>query len=215
MPLGSLRQQLVFPATWHKSSSSSSSSFSAPTAAAGAAKQRQSASSTGGSYDAASSFPAVAAASAVAALTSSGPSSTCITLTSLSSTASTDSRLKQLLDAVKLGHLLHRFDTGLDTEVEWAGVLSLGEQQRVALVRLLYHQPQLAFMDEATSALDPKSEAVVYGLVGQACSSYVSVGHRLQLLDWHSHVLVSVGQGLWIKYTAAEYRQRLAAGLES
>ncbi|WIA31784.1 hypothetical protein OEZ86_002655 [Tetradesmus obliquus] len=109
------------------------------------------------------------------------------------------------------------FDSGLDTELDWSAVLSLGEQQRVALVRLLYHKPQLAFLDEATSALDPKSEAVVYGLVRQACSSYVSVGHRLQLLEWHSHVLVCCGQpgaGHWEKYTAAEYKQRLAAGLE-
>eukprot|EP00775_Hariotina_reticulata_P013062 gene13062-13189_t len=99
-------------------------------------------------------------------------------------------------------------------------VLSLGEQQRVALLRLLYHRPHLAFLDEATAALDPASEAVVYGLLRQACSSYVSVGHRLQLLDWHSHVLVadvvgsSTNAGRWKMYQVQEYKQRLAAGLE-
>lgn len=127
--------------------------------------------------------------------------------------ASMDQQLQQLLVAVRLGHLLHRFPAGLDTELDWASVLSLGEQQRVALVRLLIHKPSLAFLDEATAALDPKSEAVVYGLIAQACSCFVSVGHRLQLLEWHSHVLVS-GAGHWAKYTAAEFRQRLAAGLE-
>jgi ABC-type uncharacterized transport system fused permease/ATPase subunit len=146
-------------------------------------------------------------------------SGTCINMggLSLDTDSSTDVQLQQLLQSVRLGHLLTRFESGLDTELDWAAVLSLGEQQRVALVRLLYHQPQLAFLDEATSALDPKSEAVVYGLVRQACSSYVSVGHRLQLLEWHSHVLVCCGQpgaGQWEKYTAAEYKQRLAAGLE-
>jgi ABC-type uncharacterized transport system fused permease/ATPase subunit len=128
--------------------------------------------------------------------------------------ASMDQQLQQLLVAVRLGHLLHRFPAGLDTELDWASVLSLGEQQRVALVRLLVHKPMLAFLDEATAALDPKSEAVVYGLIAQACSCFVSVGHRLQLLEWHSHVLVSTGAGHWAKYTAAEYRQRLATGLE-
>jgi ABC-type uncharacterized transport system fused permease/ATPase subunit len=128
--------------------------------------------------------------------------------------SSIDQQLQQLLVSVRLGHLLTRFPGGLDTDVDWASVLSLGEQQRVALVRLLFHRPLLAFLDEATAALDPKSESVVYGLIARACSCYVSVGHRLQLLEWHSHVLVSVGAGHWAKYTTAEYRQRLAAGLE-
>lgn len=131
-----------------------------------------------------------------------------------SDAATIDQQLQALLVSVRLGHLLHRFPTGLDAEVDWASVLSLGEQQRVALVRLLFHAPLLAFLDEATAALDPKSEAVAYGLMTKVCSCFVSVGHRLQLLEWHSHVLVSTGSGVWAKYTAAEYRQRLAAGLE-
>jgi ABC-type uncharacterized transport system fused permease/ATPase subunit len=133
---------------------------------------------------------------------------------SIDAAAIRDQQLQQLLASVRLGHLLHRFPAGLDTEVDWASVLSLGEQQRVALVRLLVHRPLLAFLDEATAALDPKSEAVVYGLIAQACSCYVSVGHRLQLLEWHSHVLVSVGSGRWVMHTTDEYKQRLAAGLE-
>lgn len=128
--------------------------------------------------------------------------------------ASIDQQLQQLLIAVRLGHLLTRFPAGLDAEVDWASVLSLGEQQRVALVRLLFHRPLLAFMDESSAALDPKSEALVYSLIAGACSCYVSVGHRLQLLEWHSHVLVFQGPGVWAKYTTAEYKQRLAAGLE-
>ena len=37
---------------------------------------------------------------------------------------------------------------GLDAELEWAHVLSLGEQQRIAFLRLLLHAPALAFLDE-------------------------------------------------------------------
>ena len=37
---------------------------------------------------------------------------------------------------------------GLKAELEWAHVLSLGEQQRIAILRLLLHCPALAFLDE-------------------------------------------------------------------
>jgi ABC-type molybdenum transport system ATPase subunit/photorepair protein PhrA len=37
---------------------------------------------------------------------------------------------------------------GLDAEADWAHMLSLGEQQRVAWLRLLLHAPALAFLDE-------------------------------------------------------------------
>jgi ABC-type uncharacterized transport system fused permease/ATPase subunit len=50
---------------------------------------------------------------------------------------------------------------GLDAEVDWSSVLSLGEQQRLAFGRLLYNQPKVAVLDEATSALDINSEAAM------------------------------------------------------
>ncbi|MCX7377400.1 MAG: hypothetical protein NTY94_11760 [Alphaproteobacteria bacterium] len=42
----------------------------------------------------------------------------------------------------------------LDKEERWDRILSLGEQQRLAFVRLLLHRPRWIFMDEATAALD-------------------------------------------------------------
>ena len=67
---------------------------------------------------------------------------------------------------------------GLDTEAEWGHQLSLGEQQRVAFLRLLLHAPGLAFLDEATGALDTPTESALYSALRAHCRSYVSVGAR-------------------------------------
>ena len=70
---------------------------------------------------------------------------------------------------------------GLEAEAEWSHVLSLGEQQRVAFLRLLLHSPRLAFLDEATGALDSTTEAALYSALRRYCTSYVSVGEPILL----------------------------------
>ncbi len=50
----------------------------------------------------------------------------------------------------------------LDCVADWAQLLSLGEQQRLAFARLLLTAPRLALVDEATSALDTTNEALLY-----------------------------------------------------
>jgi putative ATP-binding cassette transporter len=101
---------------------------------------------------------------------------------------------------------------GLDAELDWSHVLSLGEQQRLAFARLLLHAPSLAFLDEATSALDAGSETQLYHeLRGSSARSFVSVGHRLALVRFHTHVLECVGGGVWVKSSAAEFLRRAEA----
>lgn len=58
--------------------------------------------------------------------------------------------------------------SALDYVADWSGMLSLGEQQRLAFARLLLAGPKLALLDEATSALDTKNEALLYK-VGSRC----------------------------------------------
>ncbi|GJP30326.1 hypothetical protein CLOM_g740 [Closterium sp. NIES-68] len=99
-----------------------------------------------------------------------------------------DEELLAVLDGVRLGHVAER-QGGLDAQVEWASVLSLGEQQRLAFARLLLSRPELALMDECTSALDEDNEAHVYGLVEAAGVTFVSIGHRSSLRRFHTHLL--------------------------
>jgi hypothetical protein len=51
---------------------------------------------------------------------------------------------------------------GFDAEMDWGHLLSLGEQQRLAFVRLLLTKPGYAVLDGATSALDAANEALLY-----------------------------------------------------
>ena len=79
----------------------------------------------------------------------------------------------------------------------WAEIFSVGEQQRIAFLRLLRSRPALAILDEATSAMDVALEAEMYTQLRAVCSSYVSVGHRPQLSQFHTHVLTWHAPGHW------------------
>ncbi|KAM1350398.1 hypothetical protein ACFX2F_004356 [Malus domestica] len=92
--------------------------------------------------------------------------------------------LIQALEDVRLGYLLSRFSS-LDTSYEWSSVLSLGEQQRIAFARLLLSKPQLVLLDESTSALDEANEVHLYQQIEKAGITYISVGHRQTLYDFH------------------------------
>ncbi|KAK2422013.1 ABC transporter D family member [Trifolium repens] len=98
----------------------------------------------------------------------------------------TDELIK-ILEDVRLGYILARF--GLDSTHEWSSVLSLGEQQRLAFARLLLSKPQLALLDESTSALDEANEAYLYEKIEATGITYISVGHRSTLSEFHNRIL--------------------------
>lgn len=121
-----------------------------------------------------------------------------------SSTEVTDKQLQEALEQVNLAHLPKRVG-GFDVELEWADVLSLGEQQRLAFARLLLTKPRYAILDEATSALDVGNEKRLYQLLKEAGTTFISVGHRPTLVQYHDHVLYLVGNGNWQLLSAKEY----------
>ena len=63
-----------------------------------------------------------------------------------------EARLRELLAEVDLQYLVDR-EGGPDAVVDWAAQLSLGEQQRLGMARLFYHQPKFAILDECTSGV--------------------------------------------------------------
>ena len=108
----------------------------------------------------------------------------------------TDAQLQRLLERVCLPDLAPRYG-GFDVARDWPRVLSLGEQQRIAVARALLIQPCYLFLDEATSAVDYATERTLYtALVGSGITC-ISVGHRESLLGFHQHELQLLGLGCW------------------
>ena len=108
----------------------------------------------------------------------------------------TDSQLQHLLERVCLPDLAAHYG-GFDARHDWARLLSLGEQQRIAVARALLAAPRYLFLDEATSAVDLNTERALYAALAQSGITYVSVGHRESLLAYHQHELRLLGQGRW------------------
>ncbi len=116
-----------------------------------------------------------------------------------------DAELLALLEQVNLPDMADRFG-GLDVEMDWEKVLSIGEQQRLAFARVLLTRPRFAILDEATSALDVANEAHLYQQLMTSDTTLISVGHRSTILQYHTQVLELTGDGQWNAQSAAGYR---------
>lgn len=110
--------------------------------------------------------------------------------------ALSDAELRRVLEAASLPDLLAKHG-GPDAVRDWAKVLSLGEQQRVAFARILVAKPAFVFLDEATSAVDHATEAQLYELVAQSGAGYISIGHRASILQHHDRILTLSAGGAW------------------
>jgi putative ATP-binding cassette transporter len=102
-------------------------------------------------------------------------------------------KVRDILGAVGLGRLAPQ----LDEEAHWNQILSLGEQQRLALARALLHVPQYLFLDEATASLDEPSEARLYRLLAESLpdTTIISIGHRSTLQAFHQQSVALAPEG--------------------
>ncbi len=116
-----------------------------------------------------------------------------------------DDDLLAALERVNLPNLAHRVG-GLDVELDWPKLLSVGEQQRLAFARLLLTKPRFAILDEATSALDIPNETSLYQQLLESHTTVISVGHRSTILKFHTQILELDGSGAWRALNAGDYR---------
>lgn len=91
---------------------------------------------------------------------------------------------------------LHKYVNSLDNEADWQAILSPGELQRIAFVRIVLSKPQLIFLDETTSALDEPTEAILYQTIRRLLphSIIISIGHRGTLQQFHNKQVVLTRQ---------------------
>ncbi len=97
----------------------------------------------------------------------------------------TDAQLKTALDEALLPALTER----LDDRDNWTQKLSGGEQQRLAIARVLLKRPAWVLADEATSALDVEAESTLYQrlreLTRDAGGALLSIAHRPTVAAFH------------------------------
>lgn len=116
----------------------------------------------------------------------------------------TDDELQEALEFVNLPNLVKQCG-GLDVSADWGKTLSIGEQQRLAIGRVLLAERPFVILDEATSALDEENEAKVYESLNQSSATIVSISHRPQVARFHSHVLELDGKEGWELMTSEAF----------
>ncbi|MCB8758557.1 ABC transporter ATP-binding protein/permease [Planktothrix agardhii] len=125
-----------------------------------------------------------------------------------------EAELREVLQQVNLQNLLNRIN-GFDTEESWENILSLGEQQRLAFARILVTRPHFVILDEATSALDFKNEGNLYQQLQKTNTTFISVGHRESLFNYHQWVLELSEDSHWQLLTVQDYRRQKAEEISS
>jgi len=97
-----------------------------------------------------------------------------------------DSEIFHVLSLCRLDHFKDR----LAEPENWALILSVGEQQRVAWARVFLQKPQWIFLDEATSALDEEAQQRLYSALKKQLpeTTMISVAHRQDPKEYHESV---------------------------
>ena len=107
-----------------------------------------------------------------------------------------DEQLKTALQDALLPALAER----LEERDNWTQKLSGGEQQRLAIARVLLKQPAWVLADEATSALDPEAENTVYqrlqALTERGGGALLSIAHRPSVAAFHPRSWTLVPQAV-------------------
>ena len=94
-------------------------------------------------------------------------------------------QIKVLLAKFNLSYLIEK----LEKEELWISTLSVGEQQKISILRAIMAKPGVLIMDESTSALTEVDEELAFNIIKNKLPgvTIISVGHRWGLKKHHTH----------------------------
>lgn len=96
------------------------------------------------------------------------------------------------LDYLDMGYLKDK----LYKEADWQTILSLGEQQKLGIIRACLINPEWLVLDEATANMDMKSTQKAYAYItNQLSSTIISVGHKADIKQYHQK-LINIENGV-------------------
>jgi len=95
---------------------------------------------------------------------------------------------KQLELAMEIMGFRKAIDSELDEVLDWSS-LSPGQQQIVALTRVIAHSPSTLFLDEPTSALNASVTERFFGWISLQSITLITISHDESLRQFHSRVL--------------------------
>lgn len=87
-----------------------------------------------------------------------------------------EDRLRDILDELGLVNIVERAG-GFDTIQDWNSLLSMGEQQLLAVARLLLADPWFVFLDRATTALGSHDVNKMLTCLDRRGITYIALGH--------------------------------------
>jgi ATP-binding cassette subfamily B protein len=114
----------------------------------------------------------------------------------------TDAELEAAARAAHIWERIEQFPDGLATLVGERGYrLSGGEKQRIAIARVILHDPRVLILDEATSALDTTSERLVQAALEPLMRgrTTIAVAHRLSTIR-AADVIFAVDRGRIVEH---------------
>ncbi len=105
----------------------------------------------------------------------------------------TDAEMLAMARRIGDGDWLETLPDGLETQVgERGGMLSMGQRQLVALMRVLVQKPAIFILDEATASIDPFTEWQIQQALNLILSESTSIliAHRLSTVKAADRIIV-------------------------
>jgi len=107
-----------------------------------------------------------------------------------------DDQITTILRDVGLGAIPMRAG-GLDTEHDWPDILSLGEQQLLALTRLTIARPAFIFLDRAATSLKPAQVRDALRRFNEKAVGYIAFAEDVESVELYDAVLEINSDGAW------------------